>query len=246
MERAKLEMERRRCGECGNSATLDELVGLGCTWVCARCKPRALTKLRQGAPIGAADRAQPHVCGDRIRVPLGTQLPRRCALCNGPSVGSLGHRYSPPFPIWLLPLTLAPFVGLSLDRWLPQLGRIGGITGLAILLAAVFLQPFLRRPPVIVTVALCRGHLRSRLVWLTWSIAAMLLGLIATVVTLFEFRGQPVPWEWLYGPAFVVGASALAIWFRLSLVSLEPGPNRTVQLRGAGVKFRASLPQVAD
>jgi len=247
MNRAKLELERRRCGECGNSAPLDELVGLGCTLVCARCKPQALEKLREGASIGAADRQHPHVFRDRIRVPPGTQLPARCALCNGPAAGALAHRFLPPFPVWLLPLTLAPYIGLSLDRWFPRLGFTGGVTGLAILLAAVFLQPFFnRRPPVILRVGMCHGHQRQRRLWLTWSVGAVLAGLGTTVLTMVRFRTQPVAWEWLYGPAFVIAAGALATWMRLRLVSLEPGPQQMVQIRGTGPRFRASLPQVAD
>ena len=251
MQRTALQSEKRPCGECGTETPLDELVHLGSTLICGHCKPRAVSKIREGAPLGGAHRIQPHVHRDRVRLPAGTVLPNRCVLCNAPAQVQLRHRYSPNFPLWLLPLTLAPFLGLSLRRWAPQIGLTGGTVGLLILVGAVILHPLSTpRPPVYVAIPLCENHHRARRLWLFWASVVVGLGVLGLGLAVLRFRGHAVPADWLYGPAFLIPAGALAIWARLRVVALEmmpaTGPHSCLQVRGTGSAVRASLARVDD
>ena len=236
-----------RCGECGQAVEAAGLVVVGCTPVCAACKLRALALLVQGAPVGQADRQQAHVTELWVRLPPGVPLPFRCVFCNAPAVTQVAQTFHPPFPIWLLPMVLAPFLGLSLSRWSPRLGLIGGAVGLGGLVASVFLHPRLsRNPATTLQIPLCHGHQRSRVRWLRWSLGALLMGLLLLLATLFVFWRSHIPWPWLQGSVFLVLAGALATAIRLRLVTLEPGPGRCLQIRGAGDAFRASLPRTTD
>ena len=244
---ASPEISQDRCGECGVPTRCDDLVALGPTRVCAACKPMALALLQEGGSIGRADRTAAHRVGDCIRVPAGTRLPTRCVLCNTNANRHLQQRLSPNFPAWLLPLTLAPFIGQSLGNWLPSLGNQGGIAGLGVLLSAVFFHPLItRQVPPSVDVPMCETHFQRRRLWLRFAIAAITIGCGITLLSWIRFQNLRIPWNWTYGPALLTFAGALVGWLRSSVVRLAPGPANTIELRGAGKSFRDSLPETLD
>lgn len=245
MSAANSTIDKRPCSECGGMRSGDELVRLGSQSVCAACKPRALSKILEGAPLGTANRAQPHVQKDCVHLPADTQLPDRCVVCNAHAPIRLPQRYTPTFPYWLLPVTLLPFLGLSLRLWLPGLGLTGGTIGLALLIGAVILHPLLTpRPPIVIGIPLCLSHHRQRRRWLVAGMVFILLGLLTFGVLVVRFHGHPIPLSWLYGPGFLLTAGTGMIWMRLRILSLEARPDRSLKLRGATPVFRASLAQV--
>jgi hypothetical protein len=73
------------CAECGQYFSTSDVVRLGNSWVCARCKPVFLQRLQEGAPPPSAMA----VWRSRklLVVSHGAQLPDRCVKCNTPAHG---------------------------------------------------------------------------------------------------------------------------------------------------------------
>ena len=237
----------RHCSECGSEVDSENLLRLGPTYICAACKPSALIRIQEGAPIGQADRAMPHVVDTRVRVPLSKNLPHRCVLCNSQPVHRLEQRFTPTFPAWLLPAVLAPYFGGWLGRGSRSFMFFGLGIGLLFLLAIVFLHPFLSGwKPRLISIPVCRSHHQRRLRWLQAAYLLIATGLIGTVITWSKFGGHATPWFWSVGPATLVFMGALILWSRLHLVRLAPAPADCVDVCGTGSAFRDSLPKTID
>jgi hypothetical protein len=152
--------------------------------------------------------------------------------------------FTPAFPPGLLPATLSPFIGLFLDRHYPEWHGVGGMAGLGLLLTIVFLHPLLsHQPRTPLDIPVCEWHHQRRRNWLVGSATMVGIGLLATLLIWLRFSGHRIPWEWVSGPACFISVGALALWFRLQLVGLEPGRDGQIELLGSSPAFRDSLPR---
>jgi hypothetical protein len=74
-----------QCAECGRTYSIDELVSLNKSWVCAQCKPIFLQRMAEGAPAtGVAGIWRE---GKRLVTRSETPFPDRCVKCNAPANG---------------------------------------------------------------------------------------------------------------------------------------------------------------
>ena len=72
------------CVECNQAGQKEDMLLLEGAWVCARCKPTLLQRLREGAAISTGGAWQ---SGDKLVLGLKTSLPDRCVKCNAPAHG---------------------------------------------------------------------------------------------------------------------------------------------------------------
>jgi len=74
------------CIECGNPYAQSEMICYGDAWICARCKPVFIQRIREGAPLAAVG-ANVWRSGAALVTLSGAALPVRCAKCAGPVTG---------------------------------------------------------------------------------------------------------------------------------------------------------------
>jgi hypothetical protein len=74
------------CAECGVAFPESEMIPFAGSWICAKCKPVFLQRLREGAPL-AAGGAEAWQSGDAVVTLHGGKLPLRCVRCNGAVTG---------------------------------------------------------------------------------------------------------------------------------------------------------------
>lgn len=70
------------CSECGQTFPTGEMIQLGGAWVCARCKPVFLQRLREG--VTPPSSTQTWRDGKTLVMARDSTLPARCAKCNKP------------------------------------------------------------------------------------------------------------------------------------------------------------------
>ena len=70
------------CTECGQVFPHTEMISVGGAWVCARCKPLFVQRLREGAPLASPSRAWRD--GKSLVMAADVILPSCCAKCNAP------------------------------------------------------------------------------------------------------------------------------------------------------------------
>ncbi len=70
------------CAECRQPCPPGEMIQLGGSWVCARCKPVFLQRIREGAPPPSSESIWRD--GKSLVMASGAELPCRCARCNHP------------------------------------------------------------------------------------------------------------------------------------------------------------------
>ena len=70
------------CAECRQTYRSGEMIQLGGSWVCARCKPVFLQRIIEGAPQPLSESVWRD--GQSLVMASGAELPCRCARCNSP------------------------------------------------------------------------------------------------------------------------------------------------------------------
>ncbi|HEU0008763.1 MAG TPA: DUF4339 domain-containing protein [Verrucomicrobiae bacterium] len=99
------------CAECGVAFPESEMIPFAGSWICAKCKPIFIQRLREGAPL-AAGGAEAWQSGDAVVTLHGGTLPARCVRCNGAVTGKPIERKFYWHPEWVYILLLIPLIYL--------------------------------------------------------------------------------------------------------------------------------------
>lgn len=98
---------RTSCAECGLEFPASEMIPFEGLWICAKCKPIFLQRVREGAAL-AGGGANAWQSGNAVVTLLGAKLPARCVRCNGPATGEPIPRKVYWQSSWLYLLLLMP------------------------------------------------------------------------------------------------------------------------------------------
>ena len=139
------------CAECGREFQESEMIPLNGLWICAKCKPIFVQRLREGAPLTAAG-AEAWQSGDAVVTLHDGALPMRCAKCNGAVTGKPIPRTFFWQPEWLYTLFIIP--PLCVIVW------------------------FFIRKPVVVSVPICEKcrQRRRMFIGVSWLLVAIGIG----------------------------------------------------------------------
>jgi hypothetical protein len=99
------------CAECGFAFPESEMIPFAGSWICAKCKPIFLQRVREGAPL-AAGGADAWQSGDSVVALHGGTLPARCVRCNGPVTGKPIERKFYWHSEWVYILLFIPLIYL--------------------------------------------------------------------------------------------------------------------------------------
>jgi len=201
------------CAECRQTFSTTEMVQLGSTWICARCKPVFLQRLIEGAPQPTSVSVWRQ--GKSLVAAAGVELPCRCARCNGPVSRPPIKRTLYWHQSWIYLLIL-----LSI---------------LIYIIVAIIV-----RKKAVAHIPLCDAHRRQRWVFIAVSWALALLGPILFVIAV---GGPIVSGgEMMLGLVMVISGIFLGVW-KGSLVSTRKIDGDKVWINGFCREYLDGLPE---
>ena len=208
------------CNECGRLQLDEDLLRLGAAWVCSRCKPTHLQRLREGAPPANPDpTAGIFASGKYLIVRAGAIPSPHCMLCNQPATWRKRQSYS-WHPNWLL-LTLMG-------------------TPLALVIAAMVFSRAIQ-----LELVLCDEHQRARQRRILLAGAWIIIGLLVLLGVIFGgSQGLPILAAMclelsglislLMGPLYAQRVTSVLIARRIT--------KDVAVFRGAHASYLANLP----
>jgi predicted Zn-ribbon and HTH transcriptional regulator len=202
------------CAECGNSFKRDDMIPYQNSYVCATCKPMFLQRLREGAApnISAGNLWRK---GNQLVMPLGAELPARCAKC-GQAVSTRPIRRK---LYWH-------------SQWIYLLILLN------LLIYAVV--ALIVRKKAIVNVPVCPDHRKRRalIITISWVMVFLSIGMFALAASVNNTGGLFV----LIGLVLLLTGIILGI-VKGTLVRAMRIDERFVWVKGFGPAFLASLPE---
>ena len=209
------------CAECGVAFPESEMIPFAGSWICAKCKPLFLQRVREGAPL-AAGGEDAWQSGDTVVTRNGGTLPGRCIKCNSAATGR-------PIKItyywhsdWLFVLLLMPPIYMI-----------------------VF---FIVSKRLRFSVPVCDVHRRQRRVFLglSWLFSGIGIGAVIAGVSI-DSAGVSIDSVVLCSLAVVFTSAAMvpAFW-KGTRVSAKSFDGQYVWLGGCCKEYRAALPKFPD
>ena len=201
------------CAECRQTFPTTEMVQLGGTWICARCKPVFLQRLVEGAPQPTS--ATVWRDGKSLVAAAGVSLPACCARCNGAVSKPPIKRTLYWHQSWIYLLIL-----LSI---------------LIYIIVAIIV-----RKKAVAYIPLCDAHRRQRWMFIAVSWVLALLGPVVMVIALGSVN--PSGWEELLGLIIFVAGTVLGLW-KGRLVATRKIDGDKVWINGFCREYLDGLPE---